>query len=232
MQSSFQQSTSSQWTGQGTPFGLSRAPATFQQLMTAALGDPNWTAALCYLDDVLVWGRTWKEHTDRLEAVLNKLQKAGALLNPNKCCFGVRKVEFLGHVITEGTMQVSEARTSGLINTPRPCTVTMLLKAMGAFSYVVGPVQPCIRQYGRAYGTLFVPRDVDFRDTMDARSAQNACSKSEGYIPYTTTGALECAKKLQVRMKALFQMKSLPKVWFMDEGVQGVRHVVCFSRKF
>ena len=115
-----------EWTGQGTPFGLSGAPATFQRLMTAALSDLNWTAALCYLDEVLVWGRTWKEHTDRLEAVLNKLQKAGALLNPNKCCFGVLKVEFLGHVIIEGTMQLSEARTSALINTPHPCTVTML----------------------------------------------------------------------------------------------------------
>ena len=61
--------------GQRTPFGLSGAPATFQRLMKTALGDLNWTAAMCYLDDVLVWGRTWKEHTDRLEAVLNKLQK-------------------------------------------------------------------------------------------------------------------------------------------------------------
>ena len=44
-----------EWTGQGTPFGLSGAPATFQRLMKAALGHLNWTAALCYLDDVLVW---------------------------------------------------------------------------------------------------------------------------------------------------------------------------------
>ena len=104
--------------------------------MAAALGDLNWTTALCYLDDVLVWGRTWKEHTDLLEAVFNKFQKAGALLNANKCCFGVWKVEFRGHVISEGTMQMSEGRTGALINTPRPSTVTMLRKAMGAFSYV------------------------------------------------------------------------------------------------
>ena len=58
-----------EWTGQGTPFGLSGALATFQRRMTAALGDLNWTAALCYLDDVLVWGRTWKEHTDRVEGL-------------------------------------------------------------------------------------------------------------------------------------------------------------------
>eukprot|EP00117_Sycon_ciliatum_P041508 scpid45029/ scgid1237/ Retrovirus-related Pol polyprotein from transposon 297; Protease; Reverse transcriptase; Endonuclease len=63
-----------EWTGQGTPFGLSGAPATFQRLMSAILGqgELNWTAALCYLDDVLVWGRSWTEHNSRLREVLSK----------------------------------------------------------------------------------------------------------------------------------------------------------------
>ena len=43
-----------EWTGHGPHLGLSGAPATFQRLMTAALGDLSWTAKLCYLDDVLV----------------------------------------------------------------------------------------------------------------------------------------------------------------------------------
>ena len=125
-----------EWTGQGTPFGLSGAPATFQRLMSAILGELNWTAALCYLDDVLVWGRSWTEHNSRLREVLSKLRSAGVLLNPDKCCFGVREVEFLGHVIAAGTMRISEARTQSLLRTPKPTTVTMLRKAMGAFSYV------------------------------------------------------------------------------------------------
>eukprot|EP00117_Sycon_ciliatum_P016905 scpid45335/ scgid16129/ Retrovirus-related Pol polyprotein from transposon 297; Protease; Reverse transcriptase; Endonuclease len=124
-----------EWTGQDTPFGLSGAPATFQRLMSAILGqgELNWTAALCYLDDVLVWGRSWTEHNSRLREVLSKLRSAGVLLNPDKCCFGVREVEFLGHVIAAGTMRISEARTQSLRRTPKPTTVTMLRKAMGAF---------------------------------------------------------------------------------------------------
>jgi hypothetical protein len=46
-----------QWTGRGTPFGLSGAPASFQRLMSGALGFLNWQVALCYLDDILVLGR-------------------------------------------------------------------------------------------------------------------------------------------------------------------------------
>ena len=125
-----------EWTGRGTPFGLSGAPATFQRLMSAILGQLNWTAALCYLDDVLVWGRNWEEHGSRLREVLTKLRSAGVLLNPDKCCFGVREVEFLGHMIAAGTMGISDARVQALLRTPRPTTVTLLWKAMGAFSYV------------------------------------------------------------------------------------------------
>ncbi|XP_065197721.1 uncharacterized protein LOC135829246 [Sycon ciliatum] len=44
------------WAGQGTPFSLSGAKVTFQRLMSAILGELNCTAALCYLDHVLVWG--------------------------------------------------------------------------------------------------------------------------------------------------------------------------------
>ena len=58
------------------------------------------------------------------------------LLNPEKCTFGVRRIEFLGHVIGEGMLSISEARRQALINTPKPTTVTMLRKALGAFSYV------------------------------------------------------------------------------------------------
>ena len=125
-----------QWTCQGTPFGLSGAPASLQRLMSGVLGSLNWQVALCYLDDILVWGTTWTEHIQRLRQVLQRLQEVGMLLNPEKCTFGVRRIEFLGHVIGEGMLSISEARRQSLINTPKPTTVTMLRKALGAFSYV------------------------------------------------------------------------------------------------
>ena len=125
-----------QWTGRGTPFGLSGAPASFQRLMSGALGSLNWQVALCYLDDILVWGATWTEHMQRLRLVLQRLQEVGMLLNPEKCTFGVRRIEFLDHVIGEGMLSISDARREALINTPKPTTVTMQRKALGAFSYV------------------------------------------------------------------------------------------------
>ena len=44
-----------QWK-RGGPFGLYGAPSTFQRMMTVILCDSQYKEALCYLDDILIWG--------------------------------------------------------------------------------------------------------------------------------------------------------------------------------
>ena len=52
------------------------------------------------MDEVLVMGENKEEHDTRLDAVLNKISKAGMTLNREKCSFGSIKVEFLGFKIS------------------------------------------------------------------------------------------------------------------------------------
>lgn len=47
----------------------------------------KWHMCLVYLDDVLVFGRNFEEHQERLELVLMALEKAGLMLNVEKCVF-------------------------------------------------------------------------------------------------------------------------------------------------
>lgn len=51
------------------PFGLCNAPATFQHLMDLVLADLQWSHCLVYLDDIIVPGRTFKEHLEKLKLV-------------------------------------------------------------------------------------------------------------------------------------------------------------------
>ena len=53
----------------------------FQRLMNMVLKRLIWTECLCHLDDVLVMGRTLREHNERLERVLTALQNAGLTLH-------------------------------------------------------------------------------------------------------------------------------------------------------
>lgn len=58
--------------------------------MNRVLKDLLWTECLCYLDDILVYGRTFEEHNRRLARVLQALEEAGLTLNPKKCVFGAK----------------------------------------------------------------------------------------------------------------------------------------------
>ena len=48
------------------PFRLTNAPATFQCLMQSCLGDMHLNWCIIYLDDVIVFSKTWEEHLERL----------------------------------------------------------------------------------------------------------------------------------------------------------------------
>ena len=79
------------------PFGVSSAPAIFQLAMDAILqGIPH---VICYLDDILVTGRSTEEHLKNLEEVLLRLKQHGVQLRKDKCMFFRESVEYLGHVV-------------------------------------------------------------------------------------------------------------------------------------
>ena len=119
-----------------TPFGLKGAGYSFQRMMSAILGDSNFVEALCYLDDVLVWGETWEIHEKRLRKVLSKIEEAGLALAAGKCKFGLREVSYLGCTIKKGMLSVNEQRVEQMRNIVRPENVRELRRALGAFAYV------------------------------------------------------------------------------------------------
>ena len=87
------------------PFGLMNAPATFQRLMDLVFAGLQGTECLVYLDDVIVYSRTFEEHLQRLRRVFQAVQKAGLKLQPHKCYFAKPSVLYLGHVVSRGGLE-------------------------------------------------------------------------------------------------------------------------------
>ena len=83
-------------------FGLSNAPATFQRLMDLVLTGLHWSQCLVYLDDIIIFGKTFEEHLTRLRIVLERLDQVGLTLKPSKCQWAKTEVTYLGHLI-DGT---------------------------------------------------------------------------------------------------------------------------------
>ena len=81
------------------PFGLCNAPATFQRNMEVILSGLNWACCLVYIDDIIIYSRSFEEHLGHLDLVLERLGKAGMAVKMAKCKFARRELSFLGHVV-------------------------------------------------------------------------------------------------------------------------------------
>ena len=117
------------------PFGLCNAPSTFQRLMELVLAGFRWEICLAYLDDVVVFGRTWEEHLERLRLVLTRLQVAHLKLHPKKCQFFKQSVCFLGHIISNNGVGTDPAKISIVANWPTPANISELRSFLGLASY-------------------------------------------------------------------------------------------------
>ena len=77
-------------------FGISSAPEHFQKRMSRIL--EGLKSVLCQMDDVFIWGAKQKEHDERLQKTLSRLQEAGVTLN-YKFELSKSRIKFLGQVI-------------------------------------------------------------------------------------------------------------------------------------
>src|SRR5437867_1727832 len=117
------------------PFGLCNAPATFQRLMDVVTIGLNYEICLVYLDDIILFSRTIEEHLLRLKLLLNRLRSANLKLKPSKCFLLQKKVNFLGHVISEGSIATDPEKIEQVRSWPRPQNTTETRSFIGLVSY-------------------------------------------------------------------------------------------------
>ena len=113
------------------PFGLTNAPATFQRALDMILSQFKWKTCLVYIDDVIIYSKTVEEHIHHVDEVLTALGKAGVTLKMKKCTFFSDKVEYLGHVIRPGRLEVDGTNTASLRNAKPPTAKTELRSFLG-----------------------------------------------------------------------------------------------------
>ena len=61
------------------PFGLTNAPATFQRLMDSVFAGLKWKTLLVYMDDVLVYSKTFEDHLTNLRAAFDRIREANLI---------------------------------------------------------------------------------------------------------------------------------------------------------
>ena len=116
------------------PISLVNSPPQFQRMMDIVLSGLQWENCLVYLDDVIVYSRTFEDHLKHLTVVFDRLRNEGLKLKPRKCEFCKFEVNYLGHVISSEGLKPDPSKLEAIQNYPIPNNVTELRSVMGLFS--------------------------------------------------------------------------------------------------
>lgn len=117
------------------PFGLCNAPATFERFMDTILRGLKWEICMCYLDDIIIYGTTFSEHNQRLGIVLDRIQKAGLVLNSKKCHFAERQAIVLGFLVDKDGIRPDPQKISAVRGFVTPRSLKDLRSFLGLCSY-------------------------------------------------------------------------------------------------
>ncbi len=80
------------------PFGLKTSPAIFQRILRNVLKRNDLDSfSVNYIDDILVFSKSFNEHLLHLERIMDAIFKEGLRLSISKCNFAKNKVKYLGH---------------------------------------------------------------------------------------------------------------------------------------
>ena len=119
------------------PMGLKGAPSYFQRIMvTVVLSGLVYSICECYMDDILIHGKTEEEYLLRLEQVFQRLRKHKLTVNPKKCKLGLQQVEYVGHIIDHEGITFDRERLQEIIDFKVPETKGELKSMLGVANYL------------------------------------------------------------------------------------------------
>ena len=125
------------------PFGMKNAGATFQRMMDMVLRGLSWKCCMVFVDDVVVYSRSWEEHLRDVDLVLTKFREFGITLNLKKCMLALNQLPFLGHIISPQGISPDPAKVKAVKDFIRPFSVVGLRSLLG----MAGQLRKFVKNY-------------------------------------------------------------------------------------
>ena len=117
------------------PFGLVNSPKTFERLIELVMSGLQGEKCLVYLDDVIIYGKTFSDTLENLISVFERFRKANLKLKPKKCAFFRDEIKYLGHIVSEHGVKCDPAKIEAVQNCPTPKNVNDVRSFLGIASY-------------------------------------------------------------------------------------------------
>lgn len=137
-----------QWTCM--PFGLKTSPAIFQRILHNILRKHKLSEfTVNYIDDILIFSKSFSEHLNHLKQLLEAIKKEGFRLKFTKCTFGSESVKYLGHIIQNNSVRPLNDNLIGIKSFPIPKNQKNIRQFLGKINFY----------------HEYIPNSADFRST-------------------------------------------------------------------
>ena len=114
-------------------FGLNAAPKIFHNVLRSIISDLK--GVLNCSDDILVWGRTKKEHDENLTALRKRLEEMNVTMNQKKDQIGLQEVDFHGMEWTDHGLEIDKKKVEAIQKFPEPTCETEVRSLLGMANY-------------------------------------------------------------------------------------------------
>ncbi|XP_026451466.1 uncharacterized protein LOC113351745 [Papaver somniferum] len=141
----------------------------YHQLMNEVLQNFIDDFVIVYLDDILIFSKTWEEYLIHVSKVLSVLRENSLSLNEKKCEFGRQELVFLGFVIGKGKIKVDPEMVVVIYAWPSPRNITEIRSFLGACQYLLQSQPLLPSDYAQKY-----EGDKDFGEEYKRLSQGNS----------------------------------------------------------
>jgi len=97
-------------------FGLTNAPTYFMYLMNLVFMPKLDKFMVMFIDDILMYLENKEDHVEHLRVVLTRLREHKLYAKFSKCEFWLRKVPFLGHVLSENGISIDPSKVQEVMD--------------------------------------------------------------------------------------------------------------------
>ena len=117
------------------PFGLRNGPQVFQRIMNKVLSTMLWLFVLVYIDDIVVYSKTFEDHLIHLDRVLKAITKANITLSPPKCHIGYQSLILLGQRVSRLGISTHKEKVDAIQAVIPPTKISELQSFLGMVNY-------------------------------------------------------------------------------------------------